>query len=835
MGTKYSSVSISGYNSSPPADDGTTSAANQVTWAKHKTKIGDPLKTGIEAINTALVAALNESTRSISASESAVAGDHLKTIEIASTVSTTITVTLADAATMAAGYIIRIKNSGTGQAVIARTTSGDTIDGVVKNLVLGSRQSVILSVNADENGYIVISRTPEILSVKDYGAAGDGSTDDSSVISKAISYVSTAGGGVVLVPRSTTFYAIASPILMKNNVMLALEEGAHIKNTDTSDDYFKSSVVLFGTYGSSSPGSGYNLASIFQEASYPVGNIAAGDRTATTSSATHAGNFSAGDLVHISSIDFTSTGYPKYQMMGKVVTSVSGTGVVTLDREIPDAMSSSATSNEIIYAATSGTFSSGETVTGGTSSATGVVAGVFLSDNTKYLALTSVSGTFSAAETLTGGTSSATGTVSSIRTTPVIRKLNTGSVVWSSVSGAPTAGCLINSGIVALGRAKIEQAKTSGSAYQAIHASCFECFIDGDLEIIGIDAIGGNPFAFSRIGEGVKAFYRRLGYELAYATMNSKAKGFLSRLGDYANSYQFAVQLPEDGGADNEIDVTVGSEFGTVSTQAAIGTGKLRTRIRADVNGGIGSAIAIIAGGDFSSVRGSVVKNPGTNGINCAADSCDIGGNVVVGVPSGSRGIRMTSASSYCSVHDNIIGDRSSPQTQDTILDDNGETTTNIYWNNRTKISQPRRCEPQATTYTTASESTLETYTIESNTAVTGMAWEVEWCGNATGTNGQKDVRIKVAGTTVATSTIATATTGAFYGKIIVATQSANSWVARGIQDTAGTLAAITGSNGITNAFTSSCDITLTAQLTSASDTIALRYFSVTPKGDQFV
>lgn len=53
----YTSVSISGYNSSPPPDDGSQTSANKVEWAKHKTKIGDPIKTLAEGINTNVLAA----------------------------------------------------------------------------------------------------------------------------------------------------------------------------------------------------------------------------------------------------------------------------------------------------------------------------------------------------------------------------------------------------------------------------------------------------------------------------------------------------------------------------------------------------------------------------------------------------------------------------------------------------------------------------------------------------------------------------------------------------------------------------------------------------------
>lgn len=48
----YSEVSITGYNSNPPEDDGTQASSNEVSWAKHKTKIGDPLKTAIETTQT---------------------------------------------------------------------------------------------------------------------------------------------------------------------------------------------------------------------------------------------------------------------------------------------------------------------------------------------------------------------------------------------------------------------------------------------------------------------------------------------------------------------------------------------------------------------------------------------------------------------------------------------------------------------------------------------------------------------------------------------------------------------------------------------------------------
>ena len=55
----YSTQSISGYNSSPPPDDGSQTDANKVAWSKHKTKIGDPIKTLAEAVNSQALSAIN--------------------------------------------------------------------------------------------------------------------------------------------------------------------------------------------------------------------------------------------------------------------------------------------------------------------------------------------------------------------------------------------------------------------------------------------------------------------------------------------------------------------------------------------------------------------------------------------------------------------------------------------------------------------------------------------------------------------------------------------------------------------------------------------------------
>ena len=160
MGTKYSSVTISGYNASPPPDDGSTGADNQVTWAKHKDKLGDPVKTAVESINTALVTALDQSSRSITGNDSTLSTDHLKTIEIAATVSTSVvTLSLADAASMANGYIVNVVNRSAYAQTISRVTTSNGINGTTTSVPIPSLASICFAVNSGATGYNSVGGT----------------------------------------------------------------------------------------------------------------------------------------------------------------------------------------------------------------------------------------------------------------------------------------------------------------------------------------------------------------------------------------------------------------------------------------------------------------------------------------------------------------------------------------------------------------------------------------------------------------------------------------------------------------------------------------------------
>jgi len=156
MGSKYSTQTISGYNASPPSDDGSATASNLITWSKHKTKIGDPIKTLTEAINTALVTAFDYSVRQVTDSTSVAASDHMKTVELAPSTSSACVVTLPDAATMTSNFIVRVKNSSAFTCTISRATGADTIEGTAADISIGAGQSITFSTTTGADGYLIV-------------------------------------------------------------------------------------------------------------------------------------------------------------------------------------------------------------------------------------------------------------------------------------------------------------------------------------------------------------------------------------------------------------------------------------------------------------------------------------------------------------------------------------------------------------------------------------------------------------------------------------------------------------------------------------------------------
>ena len=124
----YSGPTLTGYNATPPSDDGSETANNTVEWAKHIGKIGDPLKTYAQAVDSAVSSAfgaqLFNNRNAQTTTYTVQASDAGKVISCTGT----FTVTLLASATADTGFVTLVENVSTGTITVDGNAS-ETING----------------------------------------------------------------------------------------------------------------------------------------------------------------------------------------------------------------------------------------------------------------------------------------------------------------------------------------------------------------------------------------------------------------------------------------------------------------------------------------------------------------------------------------------------------------------------------------------------------------------------------------------------------------------------------------------------------------------------------
>ena len=138
----YTEQSASGYNSTPPSDDGTASAANRVKYATVKDKLADPVKNLADAIDDATATAfgsllLNGRTAKTT-TYTVTTGDYGKVVACTGT----FTVNLPAAATADSGFAVIVQNVSTGTITIDGDGS-ETINGS-ETFILGPQRTIVL-------------------------------------------------------------------------------------------------------------------------------------------------------------------------------------------------------------------------------------------------------------------------------------------------------------------------------------------------------------------------------------------------------------------------------------------------------------------------------------------------------------------------------------------------------------------------------------------------------------------------------------------------------------------------------------------------------------------
>src|SRR3990167_10836024 len=168
MGTKYSTNSASGYNATPPADDGTVSEANKTKWSTVKTKLADPVKDLADAINSELVTHFDNGPTALTSNTTLGVTHYNKIIQVSGA---SVTLTLTDAATLTAGWFCDIISTDASNTVaLARATASDMINETSADVTIQTLQSLRVIVNAAANGFLVDLRPRH---VKDFKLAND--------------------------------------------------------------------------------------------------------------------------------------------------------------------------------------------------------------------------------------------------------------------------------------------------------------------------------------------------------------------------------------------------------------------------------------------------------------------------------------------------------------------------------------------------------------------------------------------------------------------------------------------------------------------------------------
>jgi hypothetical protein len=218
MAAPYQVTPITQYNLNPPADDGSQTEANRVKWATMKSKIGDPLKDGIDTNFAAIAAAFGKMPgggESVTTATSYTVQSSNQGDVIIATQSG-ITITTPDATGVGAPFMFSVSNDSDGDVTLDGSGS-QTIDGE-ETLTVPARKGLTLF--SDGSNWRTIGRNWEIGSLPFgylYGLAMSNAADTTNDITVAAGRCKDSSGEVDMIIGSAITKQLDASWVVGNN------------------------------------------------------------------------------------------------------------------------------------------------------------------------------------------------------------------------------------------------------------------------------------------------------------------------------------------------------------------------------------------------------------------------------------------------------------------------------------------------------------------------------------------------------------------------------------------------------------------------------------------
>ena len=203
MGAPYTSVAISGYSSNPPSDDGQQTEANRGKYSTIKTKLGDPVKTLAETMNTNILAAVLKMIGGNGITSTAISYQVLSTDQgkLIYSTGSGLTHTTPDATDVDDPFVFGVKNAHASSTLTVDGFGAQTINGAASVTIQAGDGCLFFT---DGTNWFTTGLFPAASLTLSAALVADTITGNTSVTTAALSASTVAGAAVATQAQQET-------------------------------------------------------------------------------------------------------------------------------------------------------------------------------------------------------------------------------------------------------------------------------------------------------------------------------------------------------------------------------------------------------------------------------------------------------------------------------------------------------------------------------------------------------------------------------------------------------------------------------------------------------